>query len=184
MESAIPERLAKLLELSRRGVGGEAVNATRILNELLAKLGMTIDDLEVDQEKYREVPVHKHDPEKGSILMQTVFKVTDRHSIFADRLPGRKPMIAFKLTDRQFAEVMLLYPAYMDEYEQDLHALFIAFCAKNRILPASPSPKQLADPASEKKEAKKVKVDHERIDKFMPAAASVRPPFNRLRSEW
>jgi hypothetical protein len=45
----------KLLELSKRGVGGEADNAKMLLEKLMAKYNLTYEDLEKNEIKTQEV---------------------------------------------------------------------------------------------------------------------------------
>ena len=49
MSDALQKRLEALLQLTKRGVGGEAVNAKAALDRLLEKHGMTLADIADDQ---------------------------------------------------------------------------------------------------------------------------------------
>ncbi len=77
------ERLKKLYALAMRGVGGEKETAQAILDKLLKKYAMTIDDL--DEEVIQEYELEYHGKEQDRILMQTVYKVTDEKDTFACR---------------------------------------------------------------------------------------------------
>lgn len=74
------ERLKKLYALAMRGVGGEKETAQAILDKLLKKYAMTIDDL--DEEVIQEYELEYHGKEQDRILMQTVYKVTDEKDTF------------------------------------------------------------------------------------------------------
>lgn len=66
------ERLKKLYALALRGVGGEKEQAQAILDKLLKKYAMTLDDL--DDEVIQEYDLEYHGKEQDRILMQTAYK--------------------------------------------------------------------------------------------------------------
>lgn len=67
------ERLKKLYALALRGVGGEKEQAQAILDKLLKKYAMTLDDL--DDEVIQEYDLEYHGKEQDRILMQTAYKL-------------------------------------------------------------------------------------------------------------
>lgn len=73
------ERLKKLYALALRGVGGEKVQAQAILDKMLKKYAMTLDDL--DDEVIQEYDLEYHGKEQDRILMRTVYKVTDEREV-------------------------------------------------------------------------------------------------------
>lgn len=72
------ERLKKLYALALRGVGGEKEQAQAILDKLLKKYAMTLDDL--DDEVIQEYDLEYHGKEQDRILMQTA-TTTDRNQV-------------------------------------------------------------------------------------------------------
>ena len=86
------ERLKKLYALALRGVGGEKVQAQAILDKLLKKYAMTLDDL--DDEVIQEYDLEYHGKEQDRILMQTAYKVTDDKNafVFEKGLLPKKPL--------------------------------------------------------------------------------------------
>ncbi len=63
------ERLKKLYALAMRGVGGEKETAQAILDKLLKKYAMTIDDL--DEEVIQEYELEYHGKEQDRITFPT-----------------------------------------------------------------------------------------------------------------
>jgi hypothetical protein len=62
LSDKVKSLVAKLLELSNRGIGGEAKNAERLLQNLLAKHGITLEDLDNNAKRkcgYYIKPKHK-----------------------------------------------------------------------------------------------------------------------------
>ena len=60
-ENAVPAaillKIRKLQELARRGVGGEAQNAQRVLEALCEKYGLALEDLDQDEKKTYTFPL-------------------------------------------------------------------------------------------------------------------------------
>ena len=53
LDKKLESKLIKLYELAKQGVGGEAINANKILNNLLEKHNITLDMLlDIEKKKY------------------------------------------------------------------------------------------------------------------------------------
>lgn len=69
------ERLKKLYALALRGVGGEKVQAQAILEKLLKKYAISLEEL--DEQAVNEYHLEYHGKEQEKLLKQTIYKVTD-----------------------------------------------------------------------------------------------------------
>lgn len=152
------ERLKKLYALAMRGVGGEKVQAQAILDKLLKKYAMTLDD--IDEEIIREYDLEYHGKEQDRILMQTVYKVTDDKSSFSHlqyNHSGRacRTRLRVSCTAAQKVEIEFLFDFYKRLWEKEKEALLQAFFQKHRIfgnLKEGESPKELTPEESLKLE--------------------------------
>lgn len=130
------ERLKKLYALALRGVGGEKVQAQAILDKMLKKYAMTLDDL--DDEVIQEYDLEYHGKEQDRILMQTVYKVTDERDTFNHLQyshSGRtcRTRLRVRCTAAQKAEIEFLFSFYVRLWEKEKEALLQAFFQKHRI---------------------------------------------------
>lgn len=130
------ERLKKLYALALRGVGGEKEQAQAILDKLLKKYAMTLDDL--DDEVIQEYDLEYHGKEQDRILMQTAYKVTDDKNAFNHlqcNHSGRacRTRLRVRCTAAQKAEIEFLFNFYVRLWEKEKEALLQAFFQKHRI---------------------------------------------------
>lgn len=65
-----------------RGVGGEKETAKAILEKLLKKYAVSLDEL--DEETVCEYELEYHGKEQERLLKQTIYKVTDEKELFTD----------------------------------------------------------------------------------------------------
>lgn len=150
------ERLKKLYALAMRGVGGEKETAQAILDKLLKKYAMTLDDL--DEEVIQEYELEYHGKEQDRILIQTIYKVTDEKNTFNHLQythSGRacRTRLCVRCTAAQKAEIEFLFSFYVRLWEKEKEALLQAFFQKHRIfgnLKEGESGKELSNEELEK----------------------------------
>lgn len=126
------ERLRKLLELARRGVGGEAETAERFLKKMLARHGLTMADIDgEDQRRELHWFKFKNDYERR-LLFSTVAMVLDEPEIsYRKALRGRE--VGFELTRFELADMVLHFEVYKREIGKHMERAFIAFVCANDI---------------------------------------------------
>lgn len=130
------ERLKKLYALALRGVGGEKVQAQAILDKLLKKYAMTLDDL--DEEIINDYDLEYHGKEQERILKQTVYKVTDDknsfyHLLYTESGKTCRTRLRVHCTAAQKVEIEFLFDFYKRVWEKEKEALLQAFFQKHRI---------------------------------------------------
>lgn len=110
----IKQRLLKILELARRGEGGERVNAQRMLDNLLKKHGLTIDELEreIDERTFYEF-TYKGEFEKR-LLNQCVYAFVPKWDGRVFSKPANKNVCAYRLTKAEFVEVELYFSIHRE----------------------------------------------------------------------
>jgi len=123
--------LKKLLALAERGVGGEKATAQRMLEDMMKKHGISIDQLVDDQAedvffKFR----NKHDER---LLIQIMLNVTGE-DVYSMSRGGRKIKEKCVLaTKSQKLEIDMKFRVYRKAIEEELNLLVEAFIRKNKI---------------------------------------------------
>ena len=130
------ERLKKLYALALRGVGGEKEQAQALLEKLLKKYAMSLDEL--DEEKIIEYHLTYHGKEQRKLLIQTVYKVLgDTSSMFGlcYSASGRecRTVLGVRCTEAQKIEIEFLFDFYTRVWEKERAALLEAFIQKHDI---------------------------------------------------
>ncbi len=130
------ERLKKLYALALSGVGGEKEQAQALLEKLLKKYAVSLEDL--DEQIVSEYHLNYHGSEQEKLLMQTIYKVTDdAHSFYHLRYTasGRacRTMLGVRCTAAQKAEIEFLFDFYTRVWEKERAALLEAFIQKHEI---------------------------------------------------
>lgn len=130
------ERLKKLYELAMRGVDGEKEQAQAILEKLLKKYAMTLDEL--DEDIINDYELEYHGKEQDTLLMQTIYKVTDDKNSFCHlryTYSGRKcrTRLNVRCTAAQKAEIEFLFAFYVRVWKKEREALLQAFIQKHKI---------------------------------------------------
>lgn len=127
------EKIFKLYELAKRGVGGEKVNAEKILQRMLKDAGLTMADLQRD-----EYPIRQRElkcaggADFKQLLMQILFCVLNKDEITHYKT-RRRSVVMVDLTDLQYAEVILRWNIYSAALKKEKAILLRAFFAKHDI---------------------------------------------------
>jgi len=116
------ERIKKLYALALRGVGGEKEQAKALLDKMLQKYALSLDDL--DEEKVNRYILEYHGKEQEKLLIQTIYKVTGSHEEIydlRDKRSGRacRTKLAAYCTEAQKAEIVFLFDFYCRLWEKE-----------------------------------------------------------------
>lgn len=129
----IKEKLRKLLELARQGVGGEKDNAQSILDKLLTKHGLTLDDLDPDVAPVESCEFRFGDKWEYDLLIQVIYLVLQTQTIFYREERRNSKKFCIKATKARKLEIDLAYNLYREALKKEQQRLFVAFIHKNRI---------------------------------------------------
>ena len=130
------ERLKKLKELALRGVGGEKEQANAILEKLMKKYNISVDELD---ESIKKIFEFKYNGKREySILRQISYKVTNEKNntyIFTRGSSGRKikNLLGIECTEAQKVEIEFLFHFYKRLFEKEVDALLRAFIQKHAL---------------------------------------------------
>lgn len=132
---SLKAKLRKLAALAERGIGGEAENARRLMEQICREHGVSIDEiLNVEERKrYRfEIGRHKIDM---NIFMQCYSRVTGEKSMSYYR--ESRSAISVEMTAYQYAEISSLFEWHKQNFQRDVESqmdiLFQAYCSKHRL---------------------------------------------------
>ena len=176
MEEKI-ELLNKLKALAERGVGGEKIEAAKLLNKLLKKYNISEADLR--SEEVKEIELTFKNKEEETLLLQVCYKVFITEEACRDKIyryrygKGSRNTKLIQCTPSEAAQIILFYDFYRDLWEKEKAKLFDAFIQKNRIF--GKSTKDGGSNMSDKEIAE--------LLKRMSAFDEATPPSLRIESE-
>jgi len=129
----VRRRLSKLLELARRGEGGEQANAERMLAATLRKYGLTLADLE--REEVRERTFICEDAQERRLLLQVlcrVLNVVPDIRRWKDKRHSQREQFV-QLTDLQYAEATLLFDIHREQWKKERDRLLLAYFQRHEL---------------------------------------------------
>jgi len=128
----ILELAKKLLELSKRGIGGEKENATNMLEKIMRDNNITWEDLEQEIKKERAIKYFSNDEKK--FLQQVISSVVGRTNMYEQYSNGKKNYkVDVYLTDIEFIEVIQKHKFFWKEYQEQLELFYSAFIQKQKL---------------------------------------------------
>lgn len=128
----IIDKLKKIAELADRGIGGERSNAKAILQRLLDKYKLTLDDLMAESTgKKSRYCFTFRDKRERSVLFQCFCKVVNTSNIVYYQVRWNK--IAFELTPIQSLELNHMYRHFKILWRKEIKALEAAFIIKHDL---------------------------------------------------
>ena len=120
----------KLHALAESGIGGEKQNAKQMLDALMVKYNLTMEDIEgekISREEFR----YKNGERK--LLVQVIASVMGaKVQIFKER---NRNLFYVECTKAEYANILASFEHYRNAYKRDLKIHFSAFIQKNEIFP-------------------------------------------------
>ncbi|OJW76443.1 MAG: hypothetical protein BGO59_23300 [Spirosoma sp. 48-14] len=169
----------KLLELARRGVGGERENAEQLLIKHLSNYGLTLEEFEKDTQTVKlTIEWLKTDiNNQNSFYRQVVASVIggERTKDFESYIneKTRYQWLEFDVTIAEKIEIEQKIAVYWADYQQQLAVFYAAYIQKNHLY-ALPDPNQTEQDSEETPEERQKRlklmrmmegIDHKRIFK-------------------
>ncbi|WP_236202695.1 DUF2786 domain-containing protein [Pseudomonas lactis] len=137
----VEAKLRKLLALARRGEGGEKDNAQRMLEKLLARHGLSMDDLVDDRREIRWFPIStKYDRKLAAQIMSKVCD-SDSPGLYVSK--GRVKTIGVEVSPSEAIEFELHYDTLRKALAAHFDDAFSAFVQANQLFPSTPAEDQL-----------------------------------------
>ena len=125
-------KLAKKLKaLADRGVGGEKDNAWQMLKDLMAKHGLTMEDIEGPK---REQRLFTFETDQARIFGQVITHIMGREcQVFGHK--RKKNALFTECTNAEFLALQATFEFYWRVYKEELHVFTTAFIHQNNLLP-------------------------------------------------
>ena len=140
MDAYLKQKLLNIQALAERGVGGEKLNAARMLADLLEKYDISIDDLN-DEPELQEYWFKYNTVFEKKLLHQIVGKVLKISQVTYYKHKNNTSH-GFDLTEEQYEEISRSYDFYRKELKDEMQLLFHAFIQKHQLVAPSPDPKE------------------------------------------
>lgn len=138
---SLQAKLKKLLALAEQGVGGEAVNARRLLEKLCKQYGIDIEELLDRETKHSYTFETGRAKEMMQLFVRCLEKVVDIEGMTYSQ-PTRSS-IRIEVTALQRAEILSLFnwhkSNYMQELEDFKRNFFSAYIGKHNLYSESES---------------------------------------------
>lgn len=160
LDQKVQDKLRKLQALAERGVGGEQVTARRMLDKLLARHGLTLEDLADERRDVRWFPAPTAFEKR--LAWQILAKVCNTDSPAAYTSKSHRKQVGVEVTPSEAIEFELHYDTLRKAMAEHFDDAFSAFVQANRLFSSLPS----AEPEP---------LLSERDFRVMNMAATVRP---------
>lgn len=128
----INDKLQKLLELSKRGVGGEKENATILLNKLMKKYHITEEELNTKKKEWYKFQVKNEWETK--LLFQIIYALYGYNSDISYSRKSKKTYY-IELTAEQKIETEYAFSIYKNDFYTEMESFLTAFIYKNDLFP-------------------------------------------------
>lgn len=137
IDQKVQDKLRKLQALAERGVGGEKVNAQRMLEKLLARHGLTLDDLADERRETRWFPA----PTRFDVRLaaQILAKVCNTNDPGVYGSKSRPKQVGIDVTPAEAIEFELHYDTLRKALTEHFKDAFSAFIQANRLFSNLPS---------------------------------------------
>lgn len=123
--------ISKVFELSKKGVGGEKIAAQKKLEKLLKKYGLTLSDINGDEDdKQQRVFRIKNREDYLTLLTQVIWDVVPDVRIQQNT---RKLEIYSKLNTEQYIEVNEKFNYFWNLWSKEKEQFLMAFIITNRL---------------------------------------------------
>lgn len=134
------ELARKLHALSKRGVGGEAVNADELLARFLKKTGLTLED--IGAAGRQEHCWRFKDAEHKLFIGQVIASVAGRVEQY--RWNDKPKTLCVELTALEYAEVVVRLDHYWELWKEERELFYSAFIQANGLY-IKPDPDKVAE---------------------------------------
>jgi hypothetical protein len=136
VDDKLMRRLRKLLALAERGIDGEKDTAQKMLDKLLAKHDLTIEDISGDKKtdhwfKFGSKVVYRR------LMRQIILSVVGNVDFYTSSVD--KTIFIVEVTDFEKIEIEMKFSVYKKTLDKELEESFVAFVHKHELFaPANP----------------------------------------------
>lgn len=131
----ITEKIKKLRELVERGIDGEADNAKNLLNAIIEKYGLKID--EIDEENYYS-SYHKN-KSKRTLILQIIAVIRNTQKVESFSKTNDRRHIFFKLTQSQYIDAQEMIDWHLNQMRKEFNEMkrlfAVSYISKHHLYP-------------------------------------------------
>lgn len=137
MDQKVINRVKKLKELAIRGVGGEKETAQKLLDEILEKYQISLEEINLEDEEVNDYDFSFHGADERKILVQVMYKVTNTSTYYTltKKSTGRqvKTRVCKSCTASQKLEIEILFEFYTRLWYEEKNYFMKAFIRKHNL---------------------------------------------------
>lgn len=125
------EIILKLKALSERGINGEKENATKLLEKLMNKYG--ISEEEILEDEIKEVRIELRSDIEVRLASQILYAFFNNASLYKSH--NTRVQYYTQLTSSQEIEFKYMFSIYLEDFKKQQLIFYRAFINKNKIFP-------------------------------------------------
>lgn len=145
MTQQVSEKILRIYRLARHGVGGEKVNAEKILQRMLKQAGLTLEDLESKEIGLKQYKFTCRTKLEARLVSQIGFMITGVMSREREAYHHRGKFY-IDLTPAEYAEISVIYGILRKQLQKELKSFYSAFLHAHDIFPPSTGVKKNLTP--------------------------------------
>lgn len=145
MNDRTKRRLLKIAALAERGVGGEKTNAESLLKKSLKRHGLTMADIEKEQQEKIIKAYYPNTVAERKLLDHIVAQVANTFGVDMYTHKNKRKYRGFKLTAIEHIEAEAMFSYYKKLLKSETEIFLEAFVNKHHIFPESSEEKENED---------------------------------------
>lgn len=142
------ELAKKIRALAERGIGGEKINAQKLLESLLKKHNLTIEDIEGEKISDHYFKLKKEDERLWSQIVKHVNYDIKSYGPFPVSMIKKYDLTgnySISCTMSEYIEIEAMNVIYQRLFKKELNTFYHAFCTANNLLATPKKPISMAD---------------------------------------
>jgi hypothetical protein len=128
---SITKKIKKIHQLSERGIDGEAKAAKALLEKMLSKYGLTMDDL--NQTELKQKWFRFRNPYERQLILQCASKVKDDPNLNIQTSINHPDKVFISMNEWQYKEMLSLLKEHKEALNKKMEALFDAYLNKHDL---------------------------------------------------
>lgn len=132
VSDALLRRIGKIKALAERGVGGEKDTAQAMLDTILARHGLTLDDIESKPAR-KWVEVSFSGEHERLLMLQIIRKVTQQGDLMIKRRPRARSRLYVELSPVEQVEVEFMFEVMKAALAKEMEKMTMAFIHANNL---------------------------------------------------
>lgn len=159
--SNIIDLAKKLKALAERGIDGEKVNAERMLQNLMRKHSISLEEIEGEARDYVSFTVK---PEQGKLFAQVASMVVPTASLYGKK--GSRNKVFAELTKCEYIELKATFDFFWKAWQRESGLFYTAFIHRNHIFRNEETTEEADENSPTQEEVEKIVAMMASINKY------------------